>query len=80
MAVTRNGGSMADPGSVSYLFTRKGVVVVPKAQLTEDDLLDAVLDAGADEVTDQGESFEVVSDATDLIAVNESNRRTRRSN
>ena len=70
VAVTRNGGSMADPGSVSYLFARKGLLVVPKSDgVTEDDLLLAVLDAGADEVSDAGESFEVVSEATDLLAV-----------
>jgi YebC/PmpR family DNA-binding regulatory protein len=70
VAMTRNGGSMADPGSVSYLFHRKGVVIVSKATgVTEDDLLMTVLDAGADEVNDLGESFEVVSEATDLVAV-----------
>jgi YebC/PmpR family DNA-binding regulatory protein len=69
-ALTRNGGSMADPGSVSYLFARKGVVIVGKApRVTEDDVLTAVLDAGAEEVNDLGESFEVVSEATDLVAV-----------
>ena len=68
-AMTRNGGNMADPGSVSYLFNRKGVVVVPKGELTEDDVLGAVLDAGAEEVNDLGESFEVLSEATDLVAV-----------
>ncbi|GHA90950.1 YebC/PmpR family DNA-binding transcriptional regulator [Streptomyces chryseus] len=69
VAMTRNGGSMADPGSVSYLFNRKGVVVVPKGELSEDDVLGAVLDAGAEEVNDLGESFEVLSEATDLVAV-----------
>jgi YebC/PmpR family DNA-binding regulatory protein len=70
IALTRNGGSMADPGSVSYLFNRKGVIILPKAEgLTEDDVLLAVLDAGADEVNDLGEAFEVVSEATDLVAV-----------
>jgi YebC/PmpR family DNA-binding regulatory protein len=69
-AMTRNGGSMADPGSVSYLFTRKGQVIVPKTGgLTEDDVLTAVLDAGAEEVNDLDESFEVVSEPTDLVAV-----------
>jgi YebC/PmpR family DNA-binding regulatory protein len=69
-ALTRNGGSMADPGSVSYLFNRKGVVIVDKAGgVTEDDVLAAVLDAGAEEVNDLGESFEVVCEATDLVAV-----------
>jgi len=69
VAMTRNGGSMADPGSVSYLFSRKGVVIVPKGELSEDDVLTAVLDAGADEVNDLGEAFEVVSAATDVVAV-----------
>ena len=69
-ALTRNGGSMADAGSVSYLFSRKGVVIVPKAEgATEDDVLMAVLDAGAEEVNDLGESFEVVCEATDLVTV-----------
>jgi YebC/PmpR family DNA-binding regulatory protein len=68
-AVTRNGGSMAEPGSVSYLFTRKGVIIVPKAGTTEDDIMMAVLDAGADEVNDLGENFEVVCEAGDLVAV-----------
>jgi YebC/PmpR family DNA-binding regulatory protein len=69
VAMTRNGGSMADPGSVSYLFTRKGVVIVPKGSLSEDDVLDAVLDAGAEEVNDLGDSFEIVSEATDFVGV-----------
>jgi YebC/PmpR family DNA-binding regulatory protein len=69
-ALTRNGGSMADAGSVSYLFSRKGVVIVPKAGgVAEDDVLAAVLDAGAEDVTDLGESFEVVSEATDVVTV-----------
>jgi YebC/PmpR family DNA-binding regulatory protein len=69
VAMTRNGGSMADPGSVSYLFNRKGVVIVPKGELSEDDVLGAVLDAGAEEVNDLGESFEVISEASDLVNV-----------
>ncbi|GAB2769194.1 YebC/PmpR family DNA-binding transcriptional regulator [Nocardioides salsibiostraticola] len=72
-AMSRNGGSLADPGSVSFLFHRKGVVVVPKDQegkaVTEDDILEATLEAGADDVNDLGESFEVISEATDLVAV-----------
>ena len=69
VAMTRNGGSMADPGSVSYLFSRRGVVIVPKGELTEDDVLTAVLDAGAEEVNDLGDSFEVLSAASDVVAV-----------
>ena len=69
-AMTRNGGTMADPGSVAYLFARKGVVVVPKdGGVSEDDVLTAVLDAGAEEVNDLGEAFEVVSEPHDLVAV-----------
>ncbi|KPN18472.1 MULTISPECIES: YebC/PmpR family DNA-binding transcriptional regulator [Arthrobacter] len=69
LAVTRNGGNMGDPGSVAYMFTRKGVVTLPKKDLTEDDLLMAVLDAGADEVKEAGENFEIISEAADLRAV-----------
>jgi transcriptional/translational regulatory protein YebC/TACO1 len=58
---------------VSYLFNRKGVVVLPKAQedreIGEDDVLEATLDAGAEEVNDLGDSFEVISEAGDLVAV-----------
>jgi len=68
-AMTRNGGSMADPGSVSYLFSRKGVIVVPAEGTTEDDVLMAVLDAGAEEVRDLGDTFEVICEPTDLVAV-----------
>jgi YebC/PmpR family DNA-binding regulatory protein len=68
-AMTRNGGSMADPGSVAYLFNRKGVVMVPKEGTSEDDVLLAVLEAGAEEVNDAGDSFEVVSEPGDLVAV-----------
>jgi len=69
-AMTRNGGTMADPGSVAYLFTRKGVVVVSKdGGVSEDDVLTAVLDAGAEEVNDLGEAYEVVSEPHDLVAV-----------
>src|SRR6478752_3397635 len=69
-AMSRNGGSLADPGSVSFLFNRKGVVVVPSVQdgrtVTEDDVLEAALDAGAEDVDDLGDAFEVVSEPGDL--------------
>jgi YebC/PmpR family DNA-binding regulatory protein len=69
-ALTRNGGTMADPGSVSYMFHRQGVVLVAKGDgVTEDDVLAAVLDAGAENVEDLGDSFEVTSEPGDLIAV-----------
>jgi YebC/PmpR family DNA-binding regulatory protein len=69
-AMSRNGGNMADPGSVSYLFSRKGVVVVPKSDgVDEDTVLMAVLDAGAEEVRDLGDTLEVVSEPGDMVAV-----------
>ena len=73
IAMTRNGGAMADPGSVSYLFARKGVVIVnkiPEGQdVTEDRILNTVLEVGAQELNDLGEAFEIVSEATDFVAV-----------
>lgn len=69
VAMTRNGGNMADPGSVSYLFNRKGVIIVSGDNVTEDLLLEAVLDAGAQEVNDLGGTFEVICEASDLVKV-----------
>jgi YebC/PmpR family DNA-binding regulatory protein len=69
-ALTRNAGNLADAGSVAYLFSRKGVVILPKGgDLSEDDVLGAVLDAGAEEVNDLGEAYEVVSEPGDLVGV-----------
>jgi YebC/PmpR family DNA-binding regulatory protein len=68
-AMTRNGGTMADPGSVAYNFSRKGVISITKVDgVTEDDILEAVLDAGAEEVKDQGGGFEVITDPSQLVA------------
>jgi YebC/PmpR family DNA-binding regulatory protein len=67
-AMTRNGGTMADPGSVAYNFHRKGVIVVPGENTSEDDVLLAVLEAGAEEVTAQGDDFEVLTEAADMVA------------
>jgi YebC/PmpR family DNA-binding regulatory protein len=70
VAMTRNGGSMADPGSVSYLFTRKGVVIVPKADgVDEDKLFELVLDQDPEEINDLGDSFEIVSEASKMVDV-----------
>ncbi|QMV85428.1 YebC/PmpR family DNA-binding transcriptional regulator [Corynebacterium hindlerae] len=68
-ALTKNNGNLAESGSVSYMFTRKGIALVKKGELEEDDILMAVLDAGAEEVNDLGEQFEVVSDSGDATAV-----------
>ena len=68
-AMARNGGTMADPGSVAYNFARKGVISITKVDgVSEDDILMAVLDAGAEEVIDQGGGFEVITDPTNLVS------------
>ncbi|WP_448850866.1 YebC/PmpR family DNA-binding transcriptional regulator [Corynebacterium sp. 335C] len=67
--VTKAGGSMGDPGSVAYMFTRKGVFVLPKGDMDEDDVLMAVLEAGAEEVNDLDDKFEIVCDFTDFSNV-----------
>lgn len=69
--MSKNGGNMADNGAVSYMFNRKGVVVVKKGELTEDDVLVAVLDAGAEEVNEIEDKFEIVCAPEDTTAVRE---------
>ena len=67
--MTRNGGTLADPGSVAYNFHRKGVIGVRKDEgVTEDDILGAVLDAGAEEVNDRGEGFDIITEPGSLVA------------
>ena len=73
VAVTRSGGTMADAGSTMRMFSRKGVVILAKdqdgRQLTEDDVLEATLDADPEEVNDLGETFEIISDPSNTVAV-----------
>jgi YebC/PmpR family DNA-binding regulatory protein len=66
--LSRNGGTLADPGSVAYNFSRKGVISITKTDdVDEDAILEAVLDAGAEEVKDQGGGFEVITEPSDLV-------------
>ncbi len=73
VAVTRNGGTMADAGSTARVFSRKGVVIVGKQQgdreIGEDDVLEATLDADPEEVNDLEDRFEVVCDPANLVAL-----------
>jgi len=64
-AFSHNGGSMAEPGAVSWQFERKGVVTVPRS-VAEDDLMAIVLDAGAEDLRDEGEMWMLVSDPSSL--------------
>lgn len=70
LAFSRHGGSLADPGSVSYLFNRRGVVEVPgQAGVDEETILEAVLDAGAEDVAAQDDGFVIESDPGDVVQV-----------
>jgi YebC/PmpR family DNA-binding regulatory protein len=69
LALTRNGGSLADPGSVAYMFSRKGVIAVAATDgLDEDAILDAVLDADPEEVSAQEDGFEIITAPESLLA------------
>lgn len=69
-ALNRSGATLADPGSVAYNFARKGVITVPSEGTNEDEVLLAVLEAGAEEVntTPNGEAFEVITEASELVS------------
>lgn len=60
----RGGGNMGGPGSVAYLFDRKGVFLIPAAGLTEDTLMNVALEAGAEDLKRDGDSFEVTTEVT----------------
>jgi len=68
---TRNGGSLAEPGAVAWQFERKGVLILEKAAASEDDLMLAALDAGAEDIADQGDTWQVTTDPTDLHDIRE---------
>ena len=67
-AFTKSGGNLGEPGSVSYLFEKRGVIVVDGARYSEDDLMVAV-DAGAQDIEADEEMFEIITEPSDLIAV-----------
>jgi YebC/PmpR family DNA-binding regulatory protein len=66
---TRHGGSLAEPGAVSWQFERKGVIILEKSAASEDELMLLALDAGAEDIVDQGDTWEVTTAPTDLHAV-----------
>jgi YebC/PmpR family DNA-binding regulatory protein len=65
----KNNGNMAEAGAVSWLFHKKGDIVVPKAAAKEDDLMTIVLDAGADDLRDDGDNWEVLTNPSAYEAV-----------
>jgi YebC/PmpR family DNA-binding regulatory protein len=67
---TRNGGSLAEPGAVAWQFHRKGMIIIDKTSgVDEDELMMAALEAGAEDVTDQGDTFDITTAPTDFTAV-----------
>ncbi len=68
-AFTRNGGSLAAPGAVSWQFERKGVIMLDKSAAGEDDLMLAALEAGAEDIQDQGDIWQVTTPPSDLHTV-----------
>ncbi len=65
---SRNGGSLAEPGSVAWQFERKGVAVLPK-RMTEEELMVVVLDAGAEDLADDGDTWRITCDPSALSDV-----------
>jgi YebC/PmpR family DNA-binding regulatory protein len=68
VAVTRNGGTMADPGSVSYLFARKGVILVAESQTSDEQILELTIEHGAEDVSLIGDNYVLTTDPSDLVA------------
>lgn len=64
--LTKGGGSLGEPGSVAWMFTQKAVVLVPRDAVDEDRLLEVVVDAGAQEIRAEGDSWMIVGDPTEL--------------
>jgi YebC/PmpR family DNA-binding regulatory protein len=68
---TKHGGALGEAGSVAYLFKPRGVILVEKSAVGEEALMEIVLDAGADDVNSEGDSFEVLTPPATLEAVKE---------
>jgi YebC/PmpR family DNA-binding regulatory protein len=68
---TKHGGNLAETGAVSWMFDKKGLIAIEKTQLAEDRLMDIVLEAGAEDVRDEDEIFEVVTAPESFAAVKE---------
>jgi YebC/PmpR family DNA-binding regulatory protein len=69
--LSKNGGSLGEPGSVSYLFEKKGIIVIDAGRYSEDDLMAAV-EAGAEDITADDDVFEVIAEPADFTRVRKS--------
>ena len=68
-AFSKNGGNLGETGSVGYMFSKKGVIVVAKSVVEEDKLTEIVLDAGAEDLSDEGENWEIITGPKEFDAV-----------
>ncbi|HYE24199.1 MAG TPA: YebC/PmpR family DNA-binding transcriptional regulator [Clostridia bacterium] len=68
-AFSKNGGNMGEAGSVAWMFSKKGDIVIPKAQAKEEDLMNLVLETGAEDLKDDGESWEILTDPSSYESV-----------
>lgn len=71
-ALTKHGGSLGENGSVSWMFDRKGVITIPVQGKTEDDIMEIVLDAGAEDIHGEDDFFEITSAVEDFETVRKS--------
>ncbi|HXF29690.1 MAG TPA: YebC/PmpR family DNA-binding transcriptional regulator, partial [Chlamydiales bacterium] len=71
IATNKRGGTIAQPGAVSFNFDRKGVISVSKHNAIEEELFEAATNAGAEDFSDEGESFVIICDPADLLKVKE---------
>jgi YebC/PmpR family DNA-binding regulatory protein len=68
-AFSKNGGNLGEPGSVRFMFSKKGVIAIEKAEAGEDKLMDIVLEHGGEDLNDEGESWEIITDPGSYEAV-----------
>ncbi|SRR6266704_1405988 len=68
-AFGKNGGNMGEAGSVAWMFKKKGDIVIPKAQASEEKLMDLVLESGADDLKDDGDFWEILCDPSSYESV-----------
>src|ERR1700744_5815424 len=73
-AFSKNGGNLGESGSVRFMFTKKGVIAVPRAAADEEKLMNIVLEAGGDDLNDEGDTWEIIPDPSALDAVAEAIR------
>ena len=67
--ISKRGGNLAETGSVSYMFERRGIITIDPKGLSEDDIMEVALDAGADDIKDEDDSYEIITEPNDFETV-----------